>query len=84
MSDDVQKKYGICYASIYNTIKKYNLPYNKTYGRSIFFNEHFFHNIDTEEKAYWLGFIFADGSIIKTSKNMDKYNRLSICLSKKR
>lgn len=82
-SDDVQKKYGICYASIYNTIKKYNLPYNKTYGRSIFFNEHFFHNIDTEEKAYWLGFIFADGSIIKTSKNMDKYNRLSICLSKK-
>lgn len=82
-SDDVQKKYGICYASIYNAIKKYNLPYNKTYGRSIFFNEHFFHNIDTEEKAYWLGFIFADGSIIKTSKNMDKYNRLSICLSKK-
>ena len=82
-SGDVQKKYGICYASIYNAIKKYNLPYNKTYGRSIFFNEHFFHNIDTEEKAYWLGFIFADGSIIKTSKNMDKYNRLSICLSKK-
>lgn len=46
-------------------------------------NDNFFNNIDTEEKAYWLGFIFADGSIIKTSKNMDKYNRLSICLSKK-
>lgn len=27
------------------------------------FNEHIFDCIDTEEKAYWLGFIFADGSI---------------------
>lgn len=27
------------------------------------FNEHIFDSIDTEEKAYWLGFIFADGSI---------------------
>ena len=27
------------------------------------FNEHIFDFIDTEEKAYWLGFIFADGTI---------------------
>lgn len=27
------------------------------------FNEHIFDVIDTEEKAYWLGFIFADGYI---------------------
>lgn len=27
------------------------------------FNEHIFDSIDTEEKAYWLGFIFADGYI---------------------
>jgi hypothetical protein len=26
-------------------------------------NEQFFENIDTEEKAYWLGFILADGNI---------------------
>ena len=26
-------------------------------------NEDFFENIDTEEKAYWLGFLLADGSI---------------------
>ena len=31
------------------------------------FNENIFDSIDTEEKAYWLGFIFADGCI--SSKN---------------
>lgn len=30
------------------------------------YNENYFKNIDTEEKAYWLGFIAADGSIGKT------------------
>jgi intein/homing endonuclease len=29
-------------------------------------NEFIFDNIDTEEKAYWLGFIFADGTISST------------------
>ena len=36
-----------------------NIP---TYGKPSF-NENVFDNIDTEEKAYWLGFIFADGTI---------------------
>ena len=32
------------------------------------FNKDYFEEIDTEEKAYWLGFIYADGSI-NPSKN---------------
>lgn len=32
------------------------------------FNEHVFDSIDTEEKAYWLGFIFADGYIASHTK----------------
>lgn len=36
------------------------------------FNEHIFDEIDTEEKAYWLGFIFADGYIGSTPVREDK------------
>lgn len=38
------------------------------------FNEHVFDIIDTEEKAYWLGFIYADGYIanIEKQKNQKK------------
>lgn len=39
-------------------------------------NENFFENIDSEEKAYWLGFIAADGCVA------DKY-RLQIALAAK-
>lgn len=47
--------------------------------RRHFFNEDYFENIDTEDKAYWLGFISADGCILKCSE----YNsyRLQIALS---
>lgn len=47
--------------------------------RKHFFNENYFESIDSEDKAYWLGFIAADGSVIKSSE----YNsyRLQIALS---
>lgn len=56
------KKYQLDIYNLSNTVKllggkvvnKHNLPK---------FNEHIFDCIDTEEKAYWLGFIFADGYI---------------------
>lgn len=38
-------------------------------GKSI---KTFFEVIDTEEKAYWLGFIYADGCVSKTS-NQDRF-----------
>ena len=30
-------------------------------------NDNFFKNIDTEEKAYWLGVLYADGNVSKNS-----------------
>jgi len=79
--EEVMNKYEVSYASVYNAIKRYNIDYNYTYGRTIFFNENYFEAIDTSEKAYWLGFIFADGSVVKTDKKVSTYNRLQINLS---
>ena len=33
-------------------------------------NENYFSNIDTPEKAYWLGFVLADGNISKSSNTL--------------
>ena len=35
------------------------------------FNENIFDSIDTEEKAYWLGFIYADGYIAKNRNDFE-------------
>lgn len=58
------------------------LGYNISKRRK-FLNENYFENIDTDLKAYFLGFIMADGCITKTSKTNKYYNRLSINISKK-
>ncbi|MCA1027032.1 LAGLIDADG family homing endonuclease [Cytobacillus kochii] len=42
-------------------------------------NENFFEVIDTEDKAYWLGFIYADGYVITDEKY--KTGKLGIALS---
>lgn len=39
-------------------------------------NDSYFHSINTPEKSYWLGFLYADGSV------KDKYNTVSIQLQK--
>ena len=51
------KKQGVKTRSNRENSKKYHVK-----------NRDFFENIDTEEKAYLLGFIYADGSVVKTIK----------------
>ena len=55
----VSNKYGINRKSIERRLKEMGIPAK----RIINCNETIFDVIDTEEKAYWLGFIFADGYV---------------------
>lgn len=49
---------------VINTLKMFNIPRRTTqhYTRKYIPNENFFDIIDTEEKAYVLGFLYADGN----------------------
>ncbi len=49
-------------------LKENNVWEDKRY--KYFKNEHYFDKIDTEKKAYWLGFIIADGHISKENQIM--------------
>lgn len=56
------KEFNCSYGSIRNLLNKHNISSrgNKQgYPR----NEFYFSKIDTEEKAYWLGFLYADGCV---------------------
>jgi len=71
--DLIYKKYFIDYQNAVSISKELNIPYSqirkcfvrnkwefRNSGRTNLFNENIFDSIDTEEKAYWLGFLFGD------------------------
>lgn len=75
------KKYKIGKNTLYNYLKENNLIKNqKEYQKDISFDKNFFDNIDSEEKAYWLGFLMADGW---TRLNNGKPSQTGIEIQKK-
>lgn len=63
-------KYNLTKPLVYYYFKKFGfkLRSNKINSRKYFFNEDYFETIDTSDKAYWLGFIYADGYITEKRK----------------
>lgn len=57
-------KYGFSYATIYGYLKKYNVSIRPASERNRKYrlNEHYFDEIDSPEKAYFLGILYADGN----------------------
>lgn len=67
---ELQQKYSNYSIDYLIDILKYNnVSNNKEKNRKYFFDEQFFSKIDTEEKAYFLGFLYADGQISSRSNN---------------
>lgn len=69
---NIAKRFGVSYAFINGRLKEWK---SEMKNASELYKLHddeeiepFFKTIDTEEKAYWLGFIYADGSIAKNYK----------------
>lgn len=64
----IAQEIGVNKSLVYRWLKKYGIT-NKAYKRHSV-NESYFSDINTEEKAYYLGFIYADGCIYRgDSKN---------------
>lgn len=57
----ISKIVKIPHTQIYKILQKNHVILRGKGGKKYFCNETFFEKIDSEEKAYWLGFLYADG-----------------------
>ena len=85
---NLKSKFGKSSINVIKTIEKYhnnnNLPISTRKKYLIFhpnLKPDFFKEIDTKEKAYWLGWLFAEGWIQKPGKNKD--HAIGVGVSKK-
>ena len=60
---DLGKEYGVSSVAIWGLLKRKNVKLRDSSHaqRKYTLNETYFENINTEKKAYWLGFLWADG-----------------------
>jgi len=68
---DIIEEYGISDRHYQNVIIKNGGELNKRVNKYSF-NEDYFEKIDTEDKAYFLGFIVADGSVNEVRLNISQ------------
>src|SRR5581483_7476548 len=59
------EEFGYTAATIMKALRRHGIASRDrvTAGRQYAFREDFFEHVDSEEKAYWLGFLAADGSV---------------------
>lgn len=77
--DKIAKEYNINKSSVHSILKTRNIPRRNSSDshKKYIINENFFDLIDTPEKSYFLGILFADGY------NSPKRNLVRLCLISK-
>jgi hypothetical protein len=78
---EIASKVKHSYLGVYKRLKYYNVKINPE--RKQKFNIDFFENIDSEIKAYWLGFIFADGCVLRRKYKYQTITALRLVLAEK-
>jgi len=81
--EEIAKKYKVSKSTIYNVLKKKNV--SPLLGSSLRakVNENYFSKIDTEDKAYFLGFLYADGCVEEKKSNTTIKYRVTLKLVEK-
>jgi hypothetical protein len=67
--NDLSEKYGLNRKTIVRHLKASGIEITNSHGKAKI-NSDIFEVIDTEEKAYWLGFLYADGCIYANGKSV--------------
>lgn len=76
----VAREFNVSDGTIKERLKKHNIKIRP--NRKYFFDETIFEKIDTEWKAYFLGLLYADGGVNKTSVNIALHHQDSEVLKK--
>lgn len=76
------KEYSVTPQTISNILKKQNIRITSSLERSTThsLNKNYFENVDTEQKAYWLGFIAADGNIFNNKSRRSKGVKIDLSI----
>lgn len=58
---EIANNFNVSEGTIYNWFKKFGIKVKDYLEFRLSYNVHVFDTVDSEEKAYWLGFLYADG-----------------------
>lgn len=68
-SKEIAEFFSVTPTTLRKFQKEYNIKARDYFEYRLDYDVHIFNKIDTEEKAYWLGFLYADGNVRKERLN---------------